>query len=739
MTALTFPTNLYDGTGYLWDILGGGSILNGTYDAYDIGLNNLDFPSAWNARPEDDGREVVFEAAAVNGIQLTRKIYVPEDSGWARFLEIITNTTSTTVTYSLDLNTNLGSDGSTVLVQTSTGDAALDRNDRWIVTDDANGIWDPTMLHVFGGEDGLAPAAMALQGDNLGVRYDLRLAPGETQIIMHFASQNLNQATAVAKGAQLAASGADALVGMSPEEIVQVANFVLPVGSQHLGTASNDIINGSAHGDAIYGLSGDDLLQGLDGNDSISGGNGNDTLFGGAGDDILKGGAGRDTVNYSRAEQAVVVNLASGTATGQGADSLAQIENVVGSAFDDTLSGDGGDNRLTGGHGNDILDGAAGRDTVVYNKASTGVTIDLVAGTAVGQGNDVLRSIESVLATNYDDRLTGNVGANWLTGLLGNDRLDGGAGIDTASFSYAGNGVVVDLALGTASGEGDDVLIGIEDVVGSAHDDALHGNDASNFLSGLQGADQIYANGGDDTIKGDAGNDTLAAGAGNDSVDAGDGSDIVQGDDGQDTLSGGNGDDWLSSGGDADWVWADAGNDIVIGGAGSDYLSGGAGNDVLVGAAGDDTLVGDDGTDTADFSAATHRMSVSLELYVAHGDGADRLYGIENVTGSAHADTLWGNAANNILAGGAGDDVLIGGYGQDVFVFALGGGDDEIADHQVGVDQIDVRAFGFADFATLAASFHDLAGDTVVRFGEGSVLLVGVSANGLGEADFLIV
>ena len=55
MTALTFPTNLYDGTGYLWDILGGGSILNGTYDAYDIGLDHVGFPSAWNARSRMTG------------------------------------------------------------------------------------------------------------------------------------------------------------------------------------------------------------------------------------------------------------------------------------------------------------------------------------------------------------------------------------------------------------------------------------------------------------------------------------------------------------------------------------------------------------------------------------------------------------------------------------------------------------------------------------------------------------
>ena len=61
-----------------------------------------------------------------------------------------------------------------------------------------------------------------------------------------------------------------------------------------------------------------------------------------------------------RRNRAVVVNLGAGTATGDGHDTLQGIDDVVGSAFNDTISGDEGTNRIDGGPGNDNLDGAAG-------------------------------------------------------------------------------------------------------------------------------------------------------------------------------------------------------------------------------------------------------------------------------------------------------------------------------------------------------------------------------------------
>ncbi len=85
--------------------------------------------------------------------------------------------------------------------------------------------------------------------------------------------------------------------------------------------------------------------------------------------------------------------------------------------------------------------------------------------------------------------------------------IDGGEGVDTASYENASSGVDVDLSDGTASGgDGNDTLSNIENVTGSAHDDVIGGSAGANALEG--GA-------GDDVIDGDEGNDTLTGGAGN--------------------------------------------------------------------------------------------------------------------------------------------------------------------------------------------------------------------------------
>jgi Ca2+-binding RTX toxin-like protein len=94
--------------------------------------------------------------------------------------------------------------------------------------------------------------------------------------------------------------------------------------------------------------------------DTITGSAGDDEISGYLGDDKLTGGAGFDTVHY-RASTAVVVNLATGKASGgDGNDTIAEFEAIVGSSFNDTLTGDGLANTLNGRVGNDALDGGAG-------------------------------------------------------------------------------------------------------------------------------------------------------------------------------------------------------------------------------------------------------------------------------------------------------------------------------------------------------------------------------------------
>jgi Ca2+-binding RTX toxin-like protein len=173
----------------------------------------------------------------------------------------------------------------------------------------------------------------------------------------------------------------------------------------------------------------------------------------------------------------VNVNLGTGKASGDGADTLISIEDVIGSDGDDIIVGSTADNELTGGLGDDNLSGGGGADI-------------LFAGT----GDD------TVDAGDGDDIIIGGDGA-------GNDKYIGGAGTDTVKYTSATAAITVDLAKGTAtstSGKdaakiGTDTLSGIENVIAGNYNDIVKGNTGSNVLTGGLGTDSLY--GGADKVK----------------------------------------------------------------------------------------------------------------------------------------------------------------------------------------------------------------------------------------------
>src|SRR4029077_5619060 len=152
---------------------------------------------------------------------------------------------------------------------------------------------------------------------------------------------------------------------------------------------------------------------------------------GGPGNDKLDGGSGIDTAKFNGVPAAVNVDLAKGTATGQGTDTLVNIENVIGSNFDDTIAGDANRNTIDGGLGNDTLDGRDGTDTVSFQSSTAPVTVDLNKGTATGEGSDTLRGFGNVIGSDKNDTITGSNGDNVLDGRGGFDTMQGLGGNDT--------------------------------------------------------------------------------------------------------------------------------------------------------------------------------------------------------------------------------------------------------------------------------------------------------------------
>ena len=230
---VALPTNLNDANGFLWDIQRDGNINNGTSDAYDGGLrltvNGVGFGNFNEAGQEDGGRETRIGPSLIAGIEVSRKIFVPDDDAFARFLEILVNPTAADINVSVVLRTNLGSDSSTQLVATSDGDLAFTVADDYLITDDSsNGGGDPSMTHVFSGPGAvLEPSSVtaSVPGDNITYTFNVLVPAGERVILMHFASQNSNRSVAQASADALLALQGSALNGLDAAEQADIVNF----------------------------------------------------------------------------------------------------------------------------------------------------------------------------------------------------------------------------------------------------------------------------------------------------------------------------------------------------------------------------------------------------------------------------------------------------------------------------------------------------------------------------------
>ena len=124
---------------------------------------------------------------------------------------------------------------------------------------------------------------------------------------------------------------------------------------------ATSVIAAPQTGDDIPGAS---IGSALAVNFTFNAGAGDDTLMSGDGADNFQGGAGDDGISYAGSPVGVTADLTAATGTGQGNDILSDVQDVIGSAFDDTITGSSLDNTITGGAGDDVFDGGAGDDAI---------------------------------------------------------------------------------------------------------------------------------------------------------------------------------------------------------------------------------------------------------------------------------------------------------------------------------------------------------------------------------------
>ncbi|MDF2399531.1 calcium-binding protein [Pseudomonas sp. 3MA1] len=313
------------------------------------------------------------------------------------------------------------------------------------------------------------------------------------------------------------------------------------------GGSGNDTLYGGAGADQFFGGAGYDTVGYLDSKvsmtlnlktgvhsgiaagdtytdiEAIRGSNLNDIFYGGTSAMGLDGAAGQDLVSYELSDSAVTIDLYTGVNTGDAqGDTYTNIEIFQGSNFNDTLSGSRLSDILIGGKGADLIDGREGQDSVWYVTSTTGVTINLQ--TNVNQGGDaegdVLRNIERVVGSHYNDSLTGDASVNYLEGGLGDDVLYGGDGNDylygglisqIGPFSLDGltNGPQADTLYG---GNGNDTIVTASNDQGSrAYGEA--GGDVITVVHGMadggEGNDLLTGTGLGFSLFGGAGDDKL--------------------------------------------------------------------------------------------------------------------------------------------------------------------------------------------------------------------------------------
>jgi Ca2+-binding RTX toxin-like protein len=292
-------------------------------------------------------------------------------------------------------------------------------------------------------------------------------------------------------------------------------------------------------------------ITGSDGNDTITGLAADDNdIAGGPGDDTIDGGlGGEDTADFWDSAEAVTVSLTAGTATGDGTDTLKNMEDVYGSDFGDTIAGDKGDNYLDGAAGSDWVDyGDRSGDLLVCLNTSTVAGDPCVPGTSGDTGTteaDTLVHIENAILGSGDDVFEGNAFSNVVEPNGGQNVLDGLGGGDTLDYSVGyDTGVEVNMAGGGTAG---DSAVNFENVIGTDFADTIVGSDSSNTIRSRKGNDNVRAGAGDDTVKAGAGNDLVRAGTGDDDL------------------------------------WGQKGNDNLNGGKGSDFCKGGPGKDLIRG------------------------------------------------------------------------------------------------------------------------------------------------------------
>lgn len=238
------PTAYFQNSlGFIYDIIGGnGALGDGEHEPTDRS-DACDW--CWELYVDEDyfssstttfalsGREMRIGPVEMSGLEVSRRVFVPTDANFARYLQILHNPTAGPITVDVEVSGELGSDSSTYLRATSSEDLILDTDDDWMITsDDEPEDGDPVVIHVWQGDNAARRVDdVYLDDDNDDSFYwrwsELEVPAGGTVVLVNVGALALNVADAIAIAEEVHSGAVCSLIlkGMTGAEIAAAVNW----------------------------------------------------------------------------------------------------------------------------------------------------------------------------------------------------------------------------------------------------------------------------------------------------------------------------------------------------------------------------------------------------------------------------------------------------------------------------------------------------------------------------------
>ncbi len=200
---------------------------------------------------EDGGREIATRDT-VHGLNITRKVFVPDTGYFARFVESFSNPTGEPITVDVSIASKLYGGRTSFccvyderdhyVATTSSGDSAIGTDDEWISLGGSGsnpyvGSYDGASLGVVfdgpGGSDTIDSVTWTPSAADNPLTYgwnSITIPAGGTVSLMHFVSAQGGAQGATASAQRLVQLPPEALDGLAPDEILTITNFAVPAG-----------------------------------------------------------------------------------------------------------------------------------------------------------------------------------------------------------------------------------------------------------------------------------------------------------------------------------------------------------------------------------------------------------------------------------------------------------------------------------------------------------------------------